>query len=52
MIAGEMRAATRFTSGRRSIMATDLGLKETGAELVLNTDSVRSEGFVLARKVG
>ena len=47
-----MRAATRFTSGRRAIMATEPGLKATGAEPVLPTDSVRSEGFVLARKVG
>jgi hypothetical protein len=51
-MAGEMRAATRLTSGRREIVATDAGLKVTGAEPVLPTDSVKSEGFVLARKVG
>ncbi len=51
MIAGEIRAATRFTSGRRAIVATELGPKETGAEPVGQTETVRSEGFVLARNM-
>ncbi len=51
-MAGEMRAATLFTSGRWAILATDRGLKVTGAEPVLPTDSVRSEGLVLVMNVG
>ena len=36
---------------RLTITATDLELNKTGAEPVLPTDRVRSEGFVLVRKV-
>jgi hypothetical protein len=51
-MAGVIRLATRFTSGRRASLVATAGLKVETPELLAATDTVRSEGFVLARKVG
>src|ERR1022692_3774489 len=46
---GTTAALTRFTSGRRAILAVNVG---RGPPPKLNTDTVKSDGLVLARKVG